>query len=317
MLGRRILRIKAFKELYAYSRNREMTLKDALSALDLSCEAVRDLFLFLLGAIPAVTAEAARVAEAARGKFNPTEEERNPNLKFIGNTLAPILTEDPDYQKLVSQKKLSWEQYDMLVHHLYATLREAPWFQAYMNSPQRSLAQDVALFKRFYEEAFEDNRELEQILEDQSIHWVDDLPYALGCVIRSLEGIRRTKRWNYPPLYQSDQLLQEGKPAESDKEFVTNLLRFTYSHFDEYLEEIAANVTQWDSKRLFTTDLILIAMGLAEAEFLPGIPLKVTLNEYVEIAKYYSTPRSRSFVNGLLDKLIREHIASGRITKSY
>lgn len=317
MLGRRILRIKAFKELYAYSRNRGMTLKEALSALDLSCEAVRDLYLFLLGAIPAVTAEAARVAEAARSKFNPTEEERNPNLKFVGNSLAPILQEDPDFQKLISQKKLSWEQYDMLVHHLYGSLREAPWFEAYMNSPQRTLAQDVALFKRFYEESFEDNEELESILEDQSIHWVDDLPYALGCVIRSLDGIRRTKRWSYPPLYQSDQLLQEGKKAESDKDFVTSLLRFTYAHFDEYLEEIAANVSQWDSKRLFTTDLILIAMGLAEAEFLPGIPLKVTLNEYVEIAKYYSTPRSRSFVNGLLDKLIREHIASGRITKSY
>ena len=316
MLGRRILRIKAFKVLYAYSRNREMTLKEALSELDLSCEAVRDLYLFLLGAIPAVTAEAARVAEAARGKFHPTEEERNPNLKFIQNALAPLLQEDPDYQKLVSQKNLSWDQYDMLVHHLYATLREAPWFEAYMNSPQRSLAQDTALFKRFYEEAFEDNQELEQILEDQSIHWGDDLPYALGCVIRSLDAIRRHKRWTYPPLYQSDQLLQEGKPAESDREFVTNLLRFSYAHYDEFLKEIADNVTQWDSERLFTTDLILIAMGLAEAEFLPGIPLRATLNEYVEIAKYYSTPRSRSFVNGLLDKLIREHQAQGRITKS-
>ena len=184
-----------------------------------------------------------------------------------------------------------------------------------MNSPQRSLAQDTALFKRFYEEAFEDNQELEQILEDQSIHWGDDLPYALGCVIRSLDAIRRHRRWTYPPLYQSDQLQQEGKPAESDREFVTNLLRFSYAHYDEFLKEIADNVTQWDSERLFTTDLILIAMGLAEAEFLPGIPLRATLNEYVEIAKYYSTPRSRSFVNGLLDKLIREHQAQGRITK--
>lgn len=317
MLGRRILRIKAFKVLYAYSRNREMTLKEAQSALDQSCEAVRDLYLFLLDAVVAVTDEAARLAEAARGKFNPTEEELNPNLKFVQNALAPLLREDLDFQKLLAQKKLSWEQYDVLVHHLFETLRSAPWFASYMGSPQRSLSQDTALFKRFYEEAFEDNQELAQILEDLSIHWGDDLPYALGCVIRSLDQIRRDGRWSFPPLYQSDQLLQQGKKADSDRAFVGDLLRFSYAHYDAFLQEIAANVTQWDADRLYTTDLILIAMGLAEAEFLPGIPLKVTLNEYVEIAKYYSTPRSRSFVNGLLDKLIREHIASGRITKSY
>ena len=108
MLNRRILRIKAFKVLYSYAENRTMTLQEALSALDISCEATRDLYLLLLAVIGPLTAEAARRAEAARHKFNPTEEELHPNLKFVRNALAPLLAEDPDFQKLVERKHLSW-----------------------------------------------------------------------------------------------------------------------------------------------------------------------------------------------------------------
>ena len=305
MLNRRILRIKAFKVLYAYAENPDLSLKEALGSLEASCEATRDLYLYMLEVIPALTREAARRTEAARTKFNPTEEELHPNLKFVRNGIAAMLEEDPDYRKLLEKKKLSWEQNDAFVHALYETLKTRPYYQAYMQDQEQSLAKDAALWKQVFQTEFEDDETLWAILEDLSIHWADDLPYVLGCVIRSLEEMGRTGRWNYPPLYQSDA-----------HEFIRSLLTATYGRYSAYYDLIAGSVSKWDQDRLYTTDIVLISMGLAEAETCPDIPLKVTINEYVEISKYYSTPKSRGFVNGLLDRLIKDRMAKGIINKT-
>ena len=316
MLNRRILRIKAFKVLYSYAENRTLTLQEALADLDTSCEATRDLYLYMLSIAGPLTAEAARRTEAASHKFNPTEEELHPNLKFVNNALAPLLAEDPDFQKLLERKKLSWDQDDALVHDLYESVKTRPYYAAYMADPEISLAQDVRLFKKIFETEFEDNDALWQILEDRSIYWTDDLPYALTHVIRSLDEIAATGRWEFPPLYQSDILAAKGKPVDSDRDFVRRLMTAAFGRFGEYYDKVAGSVRGWDRDRLFTTDIVLIAMGLAEAETFPEIPVKVTINEYVEISKYYSTPKSRSFVNGLLDRLIKESAAEGRVQKT-
>jgi N utilization substance protein B len=117
-------------------------------------------------------------------------------------------------------------------------------------------------------------------------------------------------------LYQSDILASQGKPVDSDSAFIKRLLTVAFGRFAEYYDKVAGSVRGWDRDRLFTTDIVLIAMGLAEAEAFPEIPLKVTINEYVDISKYYSTPKSGSFVNGLLDRLIKESIAEGRVNKT-
>ncbi len=316
MLNRRILRIKAFKVLFSYAENRDMTLKEALSALDISCEATRDLYLLMLSIVGPLTAEAARLAEAARTKFNPTEEDLHPNLKFVGNALAPLLASDPDFQKLLERKHLSWEQDDALIHQLYESVRTRPYFAAYLADPEISLAQDVKLFKKVFEYEFEDNEALWQILEDRSIYWTDDLPYVLSFLIRNLDEVARTGRWTLPPLYQSEVLEAQGRRADSDRAFVQKLLEGTFARFGEYYDKVAGSVQGWDRDRLYTTDIVLIAMGLSEAENFPEIPVKVTINEYVEISKYYSTPKSRSFVNGILDRLVKESMAEGRTRKT-
>ena len=305
MLNRRILRIKAFKVLYAYAENPDLTLKEALGSLEVSCEATRDLYLYMLEVIPALTQEAARRTEAARTKFNPTEEELHPNLKFVRNGIAALLEQDPDFQKLLEKKKLSWDQNDSFVHTLYENLKTRLYYQAYMQDPEQSIVKDAALWKQVFENEFEDDETLWTILEDLSIHWSDDLPYVLGCVVRSLEEMGRTGRWTYPPLYQSDA-----------HEFIRSLLTAAYGRYAEYYDLIAGSVSKWDQDRLYTTDIVLISMGLAEAETCPDIPLRVTINEYVEISKYYSTPKSRGFVNGLLDRLIKDRMAKGIINKT-
>ena len=315
MLNRRILRVKAFKQLYACAENPDLTLKEALEGLETSCEATRDLYLYMLALIPALTEEAARRLEAARGKFNPTEEDLHPNLKFAQNGVAALLSQDPDFLRLIDKKKFSWAQNDAFLNALYERLKTRPYFTAYLNAPGSSLEQDVALWKQVFEEELEDDEALEAILEDLSIYWPDDLPYALGTCIRSLEELPRGG-WNFPPLYQSEVLSARGKKdVDSDRAFVRQLLSTAYARYADYSALIADSVSKWDRDRIYTTDIVLIALGLAEAETFPEIPVKVTINEYVEIAKYYSTPKSRIFVNGLLDKLIREKEASGAIAK--
>ena len=305
MLNRRILRIKAFKVLYSCAENRDLGLKEALSGLDASCEATRDLYLYMLALIPALTAEAARRIEAARGKFNPTEQDLHPNTRFASNGISALLEEDPDFQRLLEKKKMSWSQSDVFLHSLYETLKTRPYYSDYMENGESSLKKDAALWRQLFTEELEDDESLSAILEDLSIHWADDLPYVLGCCIRSLEEMGATGRWNFPPLYQAD-----------SHAFVKSLLTATYGRYKEYSDLIARSVSKWEQDRLFTTDIILIAMGLAEAETFPEIPIRVTINEYVEISKYYSTPKSRSFVNGLLDRLIKDRVEKGIISKT-
>ncbi|MBR6280074.1 MAG: transcription antitermination protein NusB [Bacteroidales bacterium] len=294
MLNRRILRIKAFKVLYSYAENPSMDLKEAQRQLRLSCEATRDLYLFLLALVRPLTEEAAARIEAARTKFNPTEEERNPNLRFVRNRIAPLLSDDPDFSKIVSRRKLSWDQYDAFLRKLYESVRSKDWFKAYLESDDDSLAADAALFTRIFEEELEDNEDLEAILEDLSIYWNDDLAYALTWCCHAMEDFARGRRWRLPELV----------PAGDS--FAEDLVAAAFAGFERYSAMVADSVDKWDKDRLFTTDLALIVTGIAEADHFKDIPARVTINEYVEISKYYGTPKSRSFVNGLLDKLIKQ-----------
>lgn len=302
MLGRRILRIKVFKTIYSLSENPSLSFKDARQQLDKSCEATRDLYLFMLSLPAAVTAEASARIEAARNKFNPTAEERNPNMRFVENGIARILSEDPDFNKVISKKKLSWDQYDVLIRHLYASLKTKDYYAEYMNAPQTGIAEDAGLWTRFYEEELVDNRELEDILEDLCIWWNDDLAYALTWDCRTMDVLGKGGRWSMPELYLSEQCREQR--MDDDRAFAADLLREAHAGFEKYCSDVAGCTLKWDRNRICATDLALIVCGLAEAKAFPGTPRKVIINEYVEISKFYSTPESRGFVNGILDKLI-------------
>lgn len=309
MLNRRILRIKAFKVIYGYAVKGGMSLDDALAELDKSCEATRDLYLFMLAIISPLTKVARERIESARSKFNPTSEEANPNCKFADNALAKYFDNDPDFQKIVAKKKLSWEQYDILLKKVLDSVVTKDYYQKYMSRPETSLKEDAALFIRIFEEEFVDMEELEHILEDISMYWIDDLAYSLTHCCRTLKEVGKGQSWRLPELYQSDMMRKQRPemPVESDRDFVRKLLKNAFAGYEKYFEAVTKEVPDWDSDRLFSTDMALIALGMAEAQNFPQIPLKVTLNEYIEISKYYSSPKSRGFVNGLLDKMIKEN----------
>ena len=313
MLNRRILRIKAFKVLYGSVIADQTTLAQAEAQLDLSCEATRDLYLYMLSIVSPLTQVAKDRIEAAKSKLRPTEEDLNPNMKFAENALAKLIDADVDFQKLLSKKKYSWSQYDLLLKKVMNSVASKEYFAEYMSSEDRSLAEDCRLFTKIFEEEFVDSEELEMILEEKSMHWNDDLAYALTWCCRTFKDFADGKSWSLLPLYQSD--MKKGEDVESDKFFVRRLLQASYAGYEKYSAMVAESVTGWEKERLFSTDVVLIVMGLAEAVSFPTIPVKVTLNEYVELAKFYGTPKSRAFVNGLLDRLIQTLESEGAVAK--
>lgn len=313
MLNRRILRIKAFKVLYSSVLAGNMSLAEAEAQLELSCEATRDLYIYMLGIVSPLTKIAQERIEAGKSKFNPTEEERNPNMKFAENALAKFLDEDVDFQKVFKKKKFEWMQYDLFLKKVMTSVASKEYYAEYMASNDKSLAEDCKLFTRIFEEEFVDSEELEKILEDKSLYWNDDLAYSLTWCCKTLKNIAKGENWSLIPLYQSEMLKGEG--VESDKLFVRRLLKASFAGYERYSAMVAEAVSGWEKERLFSTDVVLVVMGLAEAASFPTIPVKVTMNEYVEISKFYGTPKSRSFVNGLLDKLVQQLANDGQINK--
>ncbi len=313
MLNRRILRIKAFKVLYSSVLAGNMSLAEAEAQLELSCEATRDLYIYMLGIVSPLTKIAQERIEAGKSKFNPTEEERNPNMKFAENALAKFLDEDVDFQKVFKKKKFEWMQYDLFLKKVMTSVASKEYYAEYMASDDKSLAEDCKLFTRIFEEEFVDSEELEKILEDKSLYWNDDLAYSLTWCCKTLKNIAKGENWSLIPLYQSEMLKGEG--VESDKLFVRRLLKASFAGYERYSAMVAEAVSGWEKERLFSTDVVLVVMGLAEAASFPTIPVKVTMNEYVEISKFYGTPKSRSFVNGLLDKLVQQLANDGQINK--
>ena len=305
MLSRRLIRIKAFKTLFAYIGSESDNVGAAQKALLESCDKVKDLYYFMLN----ITSSLVRVAEekiaVGMRKFHPTEAEANPNYKFVRNRFAALLSEDPEFGRICQKRGLTWGEYEPFVRHVYNSMLTKEYYQDYMASGEDSFEEDCRLFSCIFEDEFEDNEELDSILEDMSLLWVDDLAYALNVIIAGIDETRRKKRIVHPNTFLK----------EDDKEFALRLLTESILRYEEYFKLLEGHLDNWNSDRLVSTDATLIVMGVTEAVVFPTIPIKVTINEYVEIAKYYSTPNSRTFVNGILDRIIQEKVGSGEIVK--
>ncbi|MBQ2599029.1 MAG: transcription antitermination factor NusB [Bacteroidales bacterium] len=270
-----------------------------------SCDKVRDLYYFMLN----ISGPLVRVAEekiaAGLRKFHPTEAEANPNYKFVRNRFAALLSDDPEFGRICAKRGLGWGEYEPFVRHVYNSMITKDYYRDYMASEEDSFEADCRLFSCIFQDEFEDNEELESILEDLSLLWIDDLAFALNAVIAGIDETARKKRIVHPNTFLK----------EDDKEFALRLLSESIVRYDEYFKLLEEHLDNWKSDRLVSTDAALIVMGITEAVVFPTIPVKVTINEYVEIAKYYSTPNSRIFVNGILDRIIQEKIREGEIVK--
>lgn len=309
MINRRLIRIKVFKVLYSMVASGSDSLVEAEKALKYSCDKTLHLYYFILNAAVALGNAAEARIQTGLKKFNPTPEERNPNRKFADNHVSAWLRQNERFTKYCEDHGLVWtEDLALVIRKILAVLSEKEYFREYMASQTRSMAEDCALFVRIFSdpELFEDNEELESFLEDMSLFWIDDLGYVLGVIVRNLEILGKRGTMPFPDVFLKD----------DDREFAYELLRAAVTGYHKYMDIVVANTSNWDPDRVVITDLVMIIQGVAEAVRFSNIPLKVTINEYVDISKFYSTANSRVFVNGLLDRILRKMVDTGEIVKT-
>ena len=245
--------------------------------------------------------------ELGRNKKLPTYSDLHPNLSFVENGVIAQIEESAALNARLEKAALGWNQYPELIKHLYTLMSESEYYKRYMQLPTHGYASDRTVVEDFYIETVQNNDMLESVVEEQSILWCDDIDFALIMVVRTLENCREK---------QDDLPIRREYKSEDDLSFTKELFRKTVVHFDEYQEYIEKFTTNWDVERIAFLDNIILACAVAEIVGFDSIPVKVTLDEYIEIAKYYSTPGSSLFINGVLDRIVESLRSEGKINKT-
>ena len=307
MISRRLLRIKALKALYAHLKSESDSLMASEKTLIASIDKTYDLYFQMLSLIVEVARYADERQQAAMQKKLPTYEDLNPNRKFVENSVVHLIAESDSVNDYLAAHKLSWARYPELIKALYSQLEQSEYYKKYMTSQERSFREDLALVTDFYTNELESSEMLEEVLDEQSILWNDDLGFALIMVTRTLSNMR--------PSHRDVKVLPKFK-SEEDLDFAMELFEKAAVNYDSNLEVIEQFTRNWDIERIAFMDNVIMVTAMAELVSFPSIPVKVTLDEYIEIAKYYSTASSSTFINGVLDKVVTMLTEEGRINKS-
>lgn len=307
MISRRMLRIKVIKALYAHMKSDADSLMASEKMLVTSIDKTYDLYFLMLSLVAEMAHYAEQRQEAAKKKQLPTYEDLNPNRKFVDNAVIRLIAQSDSVNDYLAARKLSWAKYPELVKTLFTQLEQSDYYKKYMASQERSFREDLALVTEFYTRELEESEILENVLDEMSILWNDDLGFALIMVTRTLSNMR--------PSHVDVKVLPKFKSIE-DLDFARELFAKAAVNFDNYQEEIEKYTRNWDVERIAFMDNLIMATAVAELVTFPSIPVKVTLDEYIEIAKFYSTHGSSTFINGILDKIVASFTEQGKINKS-
>ncbi len=307
MISRRQLRIKALQSLYAYYTTGREDMRRSEKELHFNIEKAFELYHYLLLLMIDVILYAESRIEIARNKRIPTHEDLHPNTRFINNRLAGQLRNNEQLLRFVEQHKLNWVNHPELIKEVYTRLIESDEYEAYMNADEHGYAEDKRLVTFIYTHIIFSSERLDSIMEEQSIYWNDDLEFITSMIVKTF---KKFKEEDGP-----DKLLMDLYKNSEDKEYVVNLYRQTILHREEYVEYIKQNTRNWDLERIAFMDILIMQIALAELVAFPSIPTKVTLNEYLEISKFYSTSKSSVFINGVLDKVLMQLKEEKKIIK--
>lgn len=307
MLNRRYLRIKVYHALYAYWQSDDVSVTRVEKEMVGSIERMTGLYLSLLQVFAQLRHVALLRIEDKRKKHLPTEEDLEPNLRFVEHPILKAIAESERLLTECDKRRVSWVGHSDLFVKMLREVQADEAFQAFLNDKEASFKKDLGFFITLFTRHIANNEDIQDLFETRSIHWMEDLDLAASMVKRTLELIRE----------DAIELSLEdlGRDSEEDVEFARKLYRKSIEYGVEHEAAIAERASNWESDRIALSDMILMKMALAEARYFEQIPVKVTLNEYIEIAKAYSTPKSKNFINGVLDKLFAEMRADERIRK--
>jgi len=308
MLNRRHLRIKVLQALYAYYQSNEDSFRRTENDMMEAIERIYDLYIYLTLTFAELTAIAAHRVEENKKKIRPSDDEMNPNMKFIDNQLIKMLDENKELRRISEEVKVNWvgDDHQEMFKKMLLHIRESETYFEYMNSETNSFDEDKQFAIALFKNEIANYPLLYDFFEERSIQWMDDIDLACTMVIKTIKGFTEEGEGLILKLY---------KDKEDELEFVRELLRKTISLNKENETVIDDLTKNWDIDRIAKMDIVLMKMAITEFQIFNNIPTKVTLNEYIEISKFYSTPKSHTFINGVLDKAIGVLNKEGKILK--
>ncbi|MDD6890601.1 MAG: transcription antitermination factor NusB [Bacteroidales bacterium] len=307
MINRVLIRLKIVQIIYAYYQNGGKNLDTAEKELFFSMSKAYDLYNYLLLLMVEVTKYANKRLEAGKHKLAPTKEELCPNTKFVDNLFAAQLASNRQLRDFTESQKKTWENEADCIKALAEQIFESDIYKEYMADESTSYEEDREVWRKIYKNILSNNARLDEVLEDQSLYWNDDKEIVDTFVLKTI------KRFD-PKNGEKQELLPEFKDEE-DKDFARRLFRRAILNADYYRHLIGQNSKNWDLSRVALMDVIIMQIALAEILTFPNIPVSVSLNEYVEIAKLYSTPKSGSYINGTLDGIVKQLVKENKLDK--
>ena len=308
MINRVLIRLKIVQIVYAYYQNGGKNLDTAEKELFFSLSKAYDMYNYLLLLMVEITKQAERKQSAAKNKLLPTEEELHPNTKFVDNRFIAQLEVNKQLLEFSETQKKTWENESEFVKRLCEVIMNSDIYKEYMECETSSYEEDRELWRKIYKRIIFNNYELDQVLEDQSLYWNDDKEIVDTFVLKTIKRFEEENGADQP-------LLPEFKDDE-DQDFARRLFRRSILNAEYYRHLISENTRNWDLDRVALMDIIIMQIALAEILSFPNIPISVTFNEYVEIAKVYSTPKSGSFINGTLDGIVKALKEENKLTKN-
>ena len=307
MINRVLIRLKVIQVIYAYYQNGGKNLEAAEKELFYSLSKAYDLYKRLLLLMIEVTQFADRRIDNRRHKLRPTAEDLNPNTRFIDNAFMAQLMRNAQLEEFRANQKRTWDDEGDFVKHLFERIEETKVYQEYMAKETLTYEDDRELWRKLYRSTIAQNDEIDEILEEQSLYWNDDKAIVDTFVLKTIK--------RFEPENGAEQELMPEYKDDEDKEFARKLLRTAITGAEAYRKLMENNAKNWDMERFAFMDILIMQVALAEIFAFPSIPTTVTLNEYVEIAKMYSTPKSGSFINGMLDAIVGQLKSENKLNK--
>jgi len=296
MISRRLLRIKVLQVLYAYYTAEHKDLRISEKELHFSINKSYELYNYLLLLIRDIIIYARSRMEIAANKRIPTFEDLNPNLRFVNNRLVAQLADNNQLNQYLGKNHISWVKYPELIKELYGLILDSPEYSEFMALTDGGYAEDKKFVSKIYSDIILPNESFSQVLEEQSIYWNDDLEYVISMVLKTVKKFAESDG--------PDKELLELYKNKEDRDFVIELFRKTVIKRKDCLELIDSTASNWDLERIAFMDILIMQLAITELLEFPSIPTKVTLNEYLDISKFYSTEKSNNFINGVLDKIM-------------
>lgn len=309
LVNRRYLRIKVFQGLYAFFKTENADQVKIERNVFESINRLNNLYLYMLMLVNEMHSAASEIIEENKRKRLPTQDDLNPNMRFVENRVFAKLRENVMLQRIVERQKIDWDNDHDDVRKAYKALRDDEVFKAYMSKEENTFQDDKEIIEYVFREYLMNNEVHHHTLEEMDIYWQDDMPMAAITVMKTIHNLPDRDTTN------TSILADLYKDKEQDQLFVKELMNKTITFSEPYGKLIASKADNWEVDRIAFLDMLLMKMALTELEHFNTIPVKVTLNEYIELAKMYSTPKSKVFINGVLDKLVAHLKKEGRINK--